>query len=494
MKSILSILLLLLIISAQGQQFQRVKLNDSTYVYSLQDTIRLPVVRIRDTVYLPAPVPTPEDPQPQPVEYNGFVSTTGVDQGDCRTSPCKTIRYAVSRANKIKVSAGVYVEQGPVTLSDVHIEGENGVVIKAQPSFHHQSHPGVPSRSLIQVRNNTILKNVTVDGDGKKLNGGIYITGTNNYLESITVLNCFFSGIWMDGVTNARLSKLFLQNSGNGSSWSSGNICIGAVDGVEIDNFEIREESGYGIKAYPSFKIQRNLKIHDFTITVAPLGSWVNPQNNSRAPNIAIEFHNTVLNDGCEIYNGRLDNYISIVPKTGTSGTLKIYNITSDILTRANGNSASVELSRNDVEIYNCYFTGGYAGIINWDRSVVITGWNIHHNTFDRMSWRSWAAACVMTNSRASGVFNDNTVQFDGPNSGAYYLFRGDNNSAGSSFTGTRNLVINTNNRGQISNGGVSVSFPSNQFGTTAPISRQGARPLPYYETAVGYKFGAFQR
>jgi parallel beta-helix repeat protein len=60
-----------------------------------------------------------------------LVSPTGHDTGNCTNSPCKTIGYAISRANAgdtISVAAGTYSESVSVTkeLSLVASEGDNG--------------------------------------------------------------------------------------------------------------------------------------------------------------------------------------------------------------------------------------------------------------------------------------------------------------------------------------------------------------------------------
>jgi parallel beta-helix repeat protein len=66
-----------------------------------------------------------------------YVSTTGSDSGDCTTSPCKTIGYAVGQANagdSVSVAAGTYVESVLVT-KQLSLVGQ-GATIDAAGNFN----------------------------------------------------------------------------------------------------------------------------------------------------------------------------------------------------------------------------------------------------------------------------------------------------------------------------------------------------------------------
>ncbi|HZX74028.1 MAG TPA: right-handed parallel beta-helix repeat-containing protein, partial [Cyclobacteriaceae bacterium] len=362
-----------------------------------------------------------------------FVSTTGNDAGDGSVSnPWKTIQYAVtkvppSQGYTILLSAGTFIENGLIEVPlGVSIEGAgtSQTIIKAISSFYY--HPASPSyatdKFLIsltaasQISGNQILSKFTIDGDAKQLHGGVYVKNRSNVtITDVKVQDTNFTGIWLWDVKDSKIINTQLVNCSWGSaSYCAGALNLGNVNHLEINNLNVDENTGYGIKAIgPSGNNNIvNLRIHDSRISVHPLGLW----NSGTAPNIAIELWQVNLVKS-EIYNTYVDNTISLInsnatPSTGVQ-TIRVHHNTIDLDTRAHGAGYGIELTVHDAEVDHNYFIKGNYGIANWDNPM--KNWSIHHNTFYAMQG-TWPGEVVR--SQWSGLHNvklyNNTIEFAG--------------------------------------------------------------------------------
>jgi gliding motility-associated-like protein len=328
-----------------------------------------------------------------------FVSPSGNDEWDgSQANPWRTLKHAVTKvaANQnhtIRISAGTFIESGSfIVPAGVNIEGAgiDQTIIKSASSFHYNPQtPGFGTDKFLMnlsasnsLDGNQTLKNFTIDGDGKKLHGGIYVYNRNNVvIEKVKVQQTNFCGIWLWNVKNSALKDVKLVNCSWGSTaWAAGALNLGGIEKVEINGLDVDEDAGYGIKALgsPGNKISY-LKIHDSRVSVIATGKW----NNGSAPNISIELWSVDL-VGCEIYNCYVDNHISLVhdtffPPAGLR-TIRVHHNVIDIETRAGGNGYGLELTVNNAEVDHNYFLKGKYGIANWAGSC--KNWDIHHNVF----------------------------------------------------------------------------------------------------------------
>ncbi len=453
------------------------------------------------------------------------VSTTGNDSGDgSSANPWRTLKNASTKVapnqgHIIRLSAGTFVEVGPVDIPPgVSVEGAgiNITIIKSASSFfYNPATPGFsPDRFLINFRSSAptngaqSIKNLTIDGDGKRLHGGIYVTNRNNVLvENIRVQFVNFCAIWFWGVRDSAIKGIQLKDCAWGSTgWCSAALHVTNSTNIDVANFDIDESVGYGIKnmGHTANTPFSNIKIHDGRVSVNPTGIW----NNGNAPNITIEFWANSF-PGTEIYNCYIDNHISLVHDAvlpQPTAPMKIYNNVFDILgPRTKGNGYGMELSINDVEVYNNWFNGGATAIVNWGRRQY-RNWQIHHNTFYGI--RSGYPTAVI-NSNKGGLLNaniyNNTVEMTGTATVNFLEFN--NGSIGENINIRNNLIINSNtsyqhytNRFisieqgstiknlQVSNnllfrlpiGNVAGTYTNNL--TSDPrINKTGARPSPYY-------------
>ncbi|HEX8038446.1 MAG TPA: hypothetical protein VF490_04825, partial [Chryseosolibacter sp.] len=391
-----------------------------------------------------------------------YVDLSGSDvTGDGSTAkPWRTLQFAVSKvpANQghiIRLSAGTFVESGRVDVpAGVSIEGSGKdiTIVKANSSFYY--YPATPGyatdKFLISLSGsnyatgNQYLKNFTIDGDAKKLHGGIFVHyRTFVTIDGVKVTGTNFSAIWLWDVKDSRVTNTDLINCSWGSTgYQVGAINLGNLDKVEIDHCYIDEDTGYGIKAIgPSgYNDMWNTKIHDCTITVNPTGLW----NNGSAPNISIELWQ-VDPLSCEIYNCYIDNTVSLVnannnPSTGNQ-TIRVHHNTIDLASRANGAGYAIELTMHDAEIDHNYIIKGSYAIANWDNPM--QNWSIHHNIFYNIEG---IYPGEIVRSQWSGLHNvnfyNNTVEFAGTKTvnliGVY-------GGASDNINLKNNLVINSN-------------------------------------------------
>jgi parallel beta-helix repeat protein len=363
-----------------------------------------------------------------------YVSINGNDAtGDgSQAKPWRSVRYAVSRTlpdrnQTVRIGAGTFVESGLIEVpTGVNIEGAGRAItiIKAASSFYYN--PVNPEyafdkflmrlKSESQSNGNQSLKNFAINGDSKKLHGGIYIRQRNNItIEGIKVEYANYTGVWLWDVNNSKMKNNQIFNSGWGStSYCSGALNLGNLNQVEIDNLEVNENTGYGIKAIgPNSDTNiSGLKIYNSHISVSPNGLW----NNGSAPNIAIELWKVNISNS-EIYQSYVDNTISLVNSNNNIAptgklSIRVHHNTIDMETRARGAGYGIELTLHDAEIDHNYFLKGTQGIANWDNAK--RNWSIHHNVFYAIQG-TWPGEVLRAQS--SGLHNvkffNNTIEFD---------------------------------------------------------------------------------
>lgn len=456
-----------------------------------------------------------------------YVSTSGNDGNDgSQGSPWRTLKHAVSRvaANQghtISMGAGTFVESGSFNVpTGVSIAGAgiDRTIIKAASSFYYNpAYPGFSTeRILMQLTSgglsngNQSLRDFTLDGDGKRLHGGIHVNNRSNVLiERVKVQYTNFTGIWLWTVSDSKLKDVVLRDCSWGSTgWAAGALNLGSITRVEIDGLDVNESVGYGVKAMGPGGHNKifNLVFHDSRVSVNPAGKW----NDGKAPNISIELWSVHLQD-CEIYNTYVDNHMSVVnsnfPSQGRK-TIRIHHNVFDLVTRSGGSGYGLELTVNDAEVDHNYFFKGRYGIANWDNAV--GNWQIHHNVFYGIH-TYWPGEVLR--SQRSGFHNvkfyNNTIEMES----------GETSSVMSSYGGAsdnvelkNNLIINNNtgytwfpNKLIHLEAGASISglqvthnllhkLPLGSVGgqylsnlSVDPlISKTGARPSPYYAPTAG--------
>jgi gliding motility-associated-like protein len=457
-----------------------------------------------------------------------YVSTSGNDASGTGTqaSPWRTLRVACTKVaanqgHNIILSAGTFVETQINVPTGVNVIGAgiDVTIIKSDPSFYYNpASPGFSNDKFLILLNsnsftpgNQSLKNFTVDGDGKRLHGGIHVRfRTNVLIEGVKVQFVNFGGIWLFDVKDSKLLNVQLKDCAWGSSaWASGALNLASLERVELDRVFIDEGTGYGVKALGSQGPMHFLKVHDCRFSVTPYGKWVQT-NGASAPNIAFELWNVDMR-GIEIYNNWFDNNLSLImdlPQWVTPKgvqTVRVYNNVFDMLSRAGGGAYALEVSVHDIEIDHNYIFRGKWAIVNWDtHGNKMSNWNIHHNVFYGII-NGYPGEIVR--SQVSGLHNvkfyNNTVEFYGTVTanivGAY-------GGASQNVEIKNNLILNYNtsynwypnrlvylenatlNGLQVANNflvnqpvGTVPGTYSNNLSGDPKITKSGNRPTPYY-------------
>lgn len=457
-----------------------------------------------------------------------YVSTTGNDANSgTQGSPWRTLKYAATRVaagagHTIKLAAGTYVENGYINLPPgVNIEGagKDQTILKAASSlYYYPTSPAYSTDKFLIILNSgsfaagrQVLKNFTIDGDSKKLHGGIYVHyRTNVIIENVKVQYTNFTGIWLWDMKDGGLKNVTTLNcSWASSGWQSGAINVGNLENVEFDGIDVNEGVGYGIKAIgPSgFNNFKKFIVHDSKISVNPVGTW----NGGSAPNIAFELWQSSL-VACQIYNNYIDNTLSLVNSNGPAATgvqsVRVYNNTFDMDTRSKGAGYAIELSIHDAEIDHNYIIKGQQGIANWDNPM--KNWSIHHNIFYGIQG-TYPGEIVR--SQWSGLHNvklyNNTIEFIGTRTANVVGLYG---GSSDNLDIKNNLIINSNtgynyytNQLIHQEGGATISglnVTSNLLNNLPlggligsildnllvdpKITKTGVRPTPYYVPSSG--------
>lgn len=455
-----------------------------------------------------------------------YVSTTGNDANNGSSgSPWRTLKSAVAKVpagagHTIKLAAGTYVENGYIQVPvGVNIEGagKDQTIIKAASNlYYNPTSPAYATDKFLIILNSgsytagrQVLKNFTIDGDGKKLHGGIYIHYRNNVnVENVKIQYTNFTGMWLWDMKDALIQGVQTLNcSWASSGWQSGAINLGNLERVEFDKLDINEGVGYGIKAIGpnGFNNFKQVLIHDSKVSVNPVGTW----NGGQAPNIAIELWQSSL-VGCKIYNNYIDNTLSLVNSNGPAATgvqsVRVYNNTFDMETRSKGAGYAIELSIHDAEIDHNYIIKGQQGIANWDNAM--SNWNIHHNFFYGIQG-TYPGECVR--SQRSGLHNvkfyNNTIEFMGnKTANVIGVYGGTSNNvdvknnliinSNTSYNYYANQIVHYENGASINGLQVASNLLNNlQLGSLIGsilnnllvdprIQKSGVRPTPYYVPA----------
>lgn len=460
-----------------------------------------------------------------------YVSITGNDtSGDGSSAkPWRTLSAAISKvaANQghtIKISSGTFIESAYIMVPvGVNIEGSGiGVtILKVNSSLHFPSSAWRYDKFLINLTGggagNQSVKNLTIDGDSKKLYGGIVVNGRNNVLiQNVRIQYTYFTGIWMLNTLNSRITQSQLKDCAWGSEkGASGSIILTSSERVEVDHCDIDEKYGQALEAKPVGKMYY-LKVHDNKFSVDPTGNWISPEG-QLIPNIAVEFFHAELK-GCEVYNNYFDNCFSIAmdnPKYATPTgvrTIRVYNNIFDLTTRGKGSSYSIELSLHDAEIDHNYFYGGTYGIATWNSEHTMQNWKIHHNIFYgyKNSVPAHAINVFRMGIRNAHIYN-NAFETTGTttsnfltvnNGGIADNVRIENNliiDSNTSYSHYPNKFINLLNNATMRNsvarnnflqkmpiGSVAGIAYSGNLSGDPKITRTGSRPKPYYELTSG--------
>jgi len=457
-----------------------------------------------------------------------YVTLTGNDASGngSKASPWRTLRFACSQVapglgHTINLSKGTFTELRIIVPPGVNVvgAGRDQTILKADQTLHYNPEsPGYSTERLLVnlssesfTAGNQSIKDLTIDGGGKKLHGALYVKSRSNVLiKRVKIRFTNFTGIWLWDVKDSRVTDVQLKDCAWGSSgWCSGAINLADLERVELDHISIDEGTGYGIKSLGSNGNVHSLKIHDSNISVTPFGKW-KTDSGAKAPNIAFELWNVNI-QRCEFYNNYIDNIMSLVADDVQPSTpdgdlaIHIYNNIMNMETRANGDGYAMEISIPDVEIDHNYILKGKHGIVNWStKNTTAANWSIHHNVFYGIS-DVYPAEIV----RAQHVglhnvkFYNNTIEFAGSKTTNLIAIYG---GASENVEIINNLIINStteysfyenklvhlenavlNNLKVMHNflvnqpaGTVTGTYKNNITGDPK-INKAGSRPFPYY-------------
>lgn len=462
-------------------------------------------------------------------EKGYYVSITGNDSTGNGTAgrPWRTLGYAVTQVSEnmgypIKLAPGTYIEKNFIRVPPgvtIIGAGKDLTIIKPHSTLYSATSGWNFDKFLIALEGSggdtkQALSNFTIDGASKQLYGAILVKDRNNVLiRNIRIQYTFYTGIWLWNTKDCRITQSDLKDCAWGdSTGASGSIILSIGEGLEVDHCNIDEKYGQALEAKPDGKMY-DLKLHDNKFSVSPKGNWKTPEG-QLVPNLCVELFHVELK-GCKIFNNYFDNTLSIamdVPKYATPTgvqTVRVYNNTFDLISRAKGSGTNIELTLHDAEIDHNYFFGGYTGIANWNgpESHIKQNWKIHHNIFYKLA--SFYPSAVIRLFRR-GVTNaeiyNNTVELSDTstinfievnNGGIAYNVNIKNNliiNSNTAYNWYPNKLINVINNGSfeksslMNNSFINLQIDSisgitfaNNITADPKLQKRGERPIPYY-------------
>lgn len=463
-------------------------------------------------------------------------SRTGQDSA----LPWKTIPYALSRisgqGHTIHVASGTYPLDSQLLLpAGISLAGAgNTTVFKLNSNLHLQPNDGLSHINNVMMRlevgNNTgiqTLRDFKIDGENKHLWGGIYINARSNMdIYNITVVNTYFTGIWLTDMTNSSLHHSYFENcawgrSDNNVNYQSGAVQLGNnLQNINLYNLIVKEGTpgqplyGYGMKVMGTSNgnIMDGVRVYNSEFTCNPLGIW----DGGRAPNIAVEWHSVKVKN-CELHHNTFNNNVSLVndinPNTGSEVSVKVYG-NKFIKPSGTGSDGyyALELLENNAEIAGNHFDGGIWPIALWQRRSA-SGWNIHHNTFTNIRGVSWLGGVYVLVDSASTLndvkFWNNTCYINQSDFAFAFLAFKQNSSITNAavrnniFTkavtgGSTPIVLATMNGGNVSNAmatfnclhnvsaGSEADLASDNIPSPPLLVANGDMPEPFFHLQTG--------
>lgn len=359
-----------------------------------------------DYVKIENPLDVPDSGTPDPpAAATHFVKTTGSNGGsnNCETegSPCLTIAYALTQMTSgdvLSVGPGTFTETSYLVVGtgiSIIGSGVDVTTVKVTSGLNHNVTAGAVDQTKCIFQYTAAgstaqtLTDLSIEGNGKLVHGGIYIDGDRNNVSvtDVKISNFDYFGAFVSGDNHVFTNVQLINSAEAATSFSTGNLMISDSDDLIFDNVDISDNvEGYGVKAWSAGAIIDGMifKNSEFrVITTSPYGGGT-------TANIAFELHNCKPRN-CIFENNYTDNNVSIVRPTGFADdgipSMIIRNSTFDMITKGGGAAvnAPIENGCHNVEIYGNHFVGGaHAFIAHWNavESGAAVNLRVHHNTF----------------------------------------------------------------------------------------------------------------
>jgi hypothetical protein len=334
-------------------------------------------------------------PEPASTAKSYYVALEGSDSnsGDER-SPWRTLGHACAAVKSgfghtIRIGEGVFVEKAKqCNLShSVNIigAGMDRTIIKGQATDALISIDGNSD-----ANNKQKISDFSLDGQSRSTSTrGMVINNVHNLLlENVKAYGFKDGAVKVSNLVDSEIRQFaffnsagvhenqFVKELNRNANWCSASFVIGSLKNVKIHSGILREDIGYGIKAWPQYAKMTNVEFYDLDIKVA------NPYC-SKWNNLGFELH-MVEADGISIHHNRLNSVLSLgalVDKKYATSKIDIHNNDFDL--PGGGNVYAIECDANNVKIHQNYFYRGLYPCALWSSRASKTGFQIYENVFD---------------------------------------------------------------------------------------------------------------
>lgn len=325
-----------------------------------------------------------------------YISPTGTNTPTAGTllNPWATLAYACSQisagTHTIHASTGTFneVAQSVVPLGVSIIgAGETETIFKwtgvTSPDYL------IKAETSTGATGNHTFSDFTIDGNSRTLTGGLRVLGRSGLtLQNVNFINCSYAGATVLAtysttkttppafyLTNVLIADCDFTNCSriNGGS-SSGVLELSGLDGAEIRNITVNEDTGWGIKFVANgwFK---SCSVHHCEINCSntdPNYKWA----------ASLELWNAYQD--CKVYQVNCNTWFSFVGGNKGSGTWALQVYDCRIINTKDDDQYIVPLELaeiSDVEVFRVFMSNpGTFGIGGFWQATPSSNIHIHHN------------------------------------------------------------------------------------------------------------------
>ncbi|MCG8310837.1 MAG: right-handed parallel beta-helix repeat-containing protein, partial [Cytophagales bacterium] len=356
---------------------------------------------------------TPTDPV---VEIDNSTPTVEVDWEDVTADSyidenSGTIVYdklqkLMSRPEKVIYLDDVtYVESKQVIIPSgkTVIGSSNGkTIIKSASSFHFTKYTNnwEFDKFLLRVKNGTgvTIKGIHIDGDTKKLWGGILVDNS----EKTRIIEVDINAVWLSGIWISKSSEIEINScnlydcGGVPGNWATGMIELQDVDGVNIDGVKFKDTMSIGcggIKAkaasIPGVRLLKNVTIQNCRFELFKYHGWVGDTKSSNLiGNYAIELSKCNVKN-IQILNNWMNTTISIAQDHNADDTNNKLLIKGNVIIPEYPVSNILETSISGLIFEDNYVKGGNFIFVNYMNKITDSNILASINNYKKLTIRN---------------------------------------------------------------------------------------------------------
>ncbi len=278
---------------------------------------------------------------------------------------------------KIYLEEAVYIESKQIVIpagKSLIGKGIGKTIIKANPSFYYTTYASSLKLDKFLIKmsgSNSALSDLTLQGDNKKVWGGLYIANNSNVkVSSVKFDRFYFMATYIFQVNNLIFERSeLIESSMTGKNWETAYMTFNYLKNSEIRYCKFQGNNGGGMKVKFNNKkyYLENVKIHHNEYKLNPFHAWALPDGRHTS-NYALEVQPNYVGIGVVFSNNKSNIGLSIIKRDGKTNYDEIY-IHDNEFDLSDGASNVYELQGVDAVIERDYVKNSTFIIANFARA-----------------------------------------------------------------------------------------------------------------------------